>query len=110
MVATERTYANETALSRAVQARFKALGGLARKVHSSGYTGAGEPDIDACLHGRAIKVELKQPGKVPTAIQLATLRKWEAAGALAGWVRSVTELNELLSHLDELGWVNPQLR
>jgi hypothetical protein len=81
----------------------------ARKIHGSRYQDAGEPDIDACVMGRAVKVEAKLPGGKPTAIQMARLRRWERAGALAGWATSVAEVDELLSHLGDLTWVNPQL-
>lgn len=58
---------------------------------------SGEPDIDACVDGRAVKLEVKRPGnnKV-TRLQQTTLDKWKAAGAVAGVVHSVDEVLELL--------------
>jgi hypothetical protein len=84
-------------------------GARAVKVHASQMGNGGEPDVDACVRGRSVKVEVKQPGKVPTPRQMAVLRKWERAGALAGWVTSVEELDALLAHLDDPDWRNPQL-
>jgi hypothetical protein len=84
-------------------------GGHARKVHGSAMGTAGEPDIDACIRGRATKVELKQPGNSPTPSQMGALRRWERVGALAGWVTNLVELDELLSHVDDVEWLNPQL-
>ena len=80
----------------------------ARKVHGSRYS-SGEPDIDACINGRSVKIEVKVPGKVPTPQQMARLRKWESAGALCGWATSVEEAASLTSHLENLNWSNPQL-
>lgn len=99
----------ETRLVGRVIERIKWLGGHARKVHGNVYV-SGEPDVDGCLRGRALKVEVKVPGERPTPLQMSVLRRWERAGALAGWVASVDELDELLAHLDEPGWHNPQLR
>jgi hypothetical protein len=87
---------------------IKGRGGWARKVHGSGYS-SGEPDIDAVMFGRSCKVEVKMPGKEPTAQQMARLRRWEDHGALAGWTTSVEELGVLLDHWDDKQWKNPQL-
>jgi hypothetical protein len=43
----------------------------------------GIPDILACLHGRFIGIEAKAGTNTPTAIQLANLKKIDAAGGLA---------------------------
>jgi hypothetical protein len=83
--------------------------GWAIKVHGSEFSSAGEPDITACIRGRLVMIEVKVPGKRPDPKQYAALRRWEAAGALAGWVTSEAELEQLLAHVGDLGWVNPQL-
>lgn len=79
------------------------------KVHGSQMGSGGEPDLDACIQGRSVKIEVKAPGRKPTPRQLSVLRKWEAAGALAGWADSVPMAMELLTHLDESDWTNSQL-
>lgn len=108
--ASDRPFRSETELSRAVIARIKdEYHGHARKVHGSAMGVAGEPDIDGCITGRAIKVELKQPGNSPTPSQMGALRRWAKAGALAGWVTNLAELDALLEHVGEPEWVNPQL-
>lgn len=102
-------YPNETAFQLAAVKRIRGEhGGHARKVHGNAAT-IGEPDIDACLRGRAVKLELKQPGEKPTKLQYVKLRAWQAAGALAGWATTMVEVDELLSHVDDVGWRNPQL-
>ena len=81
----------------------------ARKVHGDRFTDAGEPDIDACIRGRAVKCEVKLPGGRPTPVQIGSMRRWEATGALVGWVTSQEQLDDLLIHLEDPSWVNPQL-
>ena len=80
----------------------------ARKVHQSRYQ-QGEPDVDACVAGRAVKIEVKVPGNKPTPKQLITMRRWARSGALVGWATSVEEVEDLLGHLDDPEWENPQL-
>lgn len=69
----------------------------------------GNPDIDACSDGRAVKIEVKVPGNKPTPRQLAVMKRWEKARALVGWVTSVAEAEALLEHRGDLSWKNPQL-
>jgi len=64
----------------------------AHKIHGSEFTRTGEPDIDACLNGRSLKIEVKQPGQKPTAIQQKRLGDWAMAGAWATFVTSDMEL------------------
>jgi hypothetical protein len=98
----------ETKIVKKIIAHIKAKGGWARKVHGNAFS-SGEPDIDAVLNGRSVKIEVKVPGKYPTTQQLARLRTWETAGSLAGWVTSVEEVDRLLGNVEDLSWVNPQL-
>lgn len=80
-----------------------------RKVHGGKWGSGGEPDLDACVNGRSVKLEIKAPGNEPTTLQMKKLRVWEAAGALAGWADSVQQARELLTHLEDYEWKNPQL-
>ena len=43
----------------------------------------GTPDILGSLQGRAFAIEVKVPGKKPTAIQQQRLLEWSAGGAFA---------------------------
>lgn len=108
--ARAQTFRNETALVKSLIDWLRLQPECwARKVHGSRYQDAGEPDIDGCLRGRAIKIEVKMPGNRPTGVQMGALRRWAKAGALAGWVTSKAQLEELLSHADDRAWQNPQL-
>ena len=103
-------YLTETALQAACQKRIRVeWGGEVVKVHGSASQQAGTPDLLGCVRGRMIAVELKQPGKQPTGLQMKRLRDWAAAGALAGWATTEAELDALLEHVADLTWTNPQL-
>lgn len=95
-----RTFANEGRLVHALIDRIRddPRPSWARKTHGTQFS-QGEPDIDACVAGHALKVEAKMPGKGPTPLQAATLRRWEAAGAYVGVVHSLEELEEILARI-----------
>ena len=69
----------------------------AQKVWGGGYTRSGEPDVDACVQGRTVKIEVKQPGRRPTPLQKAALARWKAAGAVTGVATSLDEAKTLLA-------------
>ena len=64
--------------------------------HGNGYQGAGRPDIFACYRGRFLVLEVKNEKGQPTKLQLHELAKWQAAGAVAGIVRSVDDVRKLI--------------
>jgi len=69
---------------------------LARKRWGGGMGVAGEPDIDACLRGLSLQLEVKRPGEKATPLQLKRLEQWRQAGALTAVVTSVEEVKTLL--------------
>lgn len=106
----EAPFPDETALSTACQKRIRTVhDGEVIKIHGSVNQKKGTPDLLACVRGRFVACELKQPGNKPSPLQYKRLREWAAAGALAGWVTTEVELDELLSHVDDHDWRNPQL-
>ncbi|WP_085832878.1 VRR-NUC domain-containing protein [Clostridium merdae] len=69
----------EAAIEAYLRDRVKELGGKACKFVSPGNTGV--PDRLVCLPGgRAVFVELKAPGKQPTALQRSQHKKLESLG------------------------------
>lgn len=71
----------ESTIEAYLRDRVKALGGKAYKFVSPGNTGV--PDRLVCLPGGwAVFVELKAPGKKPTALQLSQQRKLAELGFL----------------------------
>ena len=88
---------NESTIVKAILAHLNALPEcLARKRWGGGMGVAGEPDIDACLRGRSVQLEVKRPGQKPTPLQLKRLEQWRQAGALVAVVSSVEEVKALL--------------
>ncbi len=81
----------------------------ARKVHGGPHGAAGEPDVDAVVRGRSVKLEGKMPGKVPTPGQYAAMRRWSRAGALVGWFTTLDEAWSIIAHAHDYGWINPQM-
>jgi hypothetical protein len=77
----------------------------ARKVHGGTHSQVGEPDVDACVDGRAVKLEGKTGYHKPTAVQRQALVRWADAGALAGWFRSVDDVRDLLAHVNDRRFV-----
>lgn len=71
----------ESTIEAYLRDRVKELGGKAYKFVSPGNTGV--PDRLVCLPGgRVVFVELKTPGKKPTALQLSQQRKLAELGFL----------------------------
>lgn len=87
----------ESALTRKMVKRINDLPcpTFAHKVHGTRYS-SGEPDIDAVIRGVPVKVEVKMPGNSPTPLQADRLLKWETAGAVTGWVRTMDELDAII--------------
>lgn len=77
----------------------------AKKVHGGAMGNAGEPDVDACVRGRAVKLEAKAGSNKPSKVQLAALRRWAAAGALVGWFTTTQHIIELLDHLEDQDYI-----
>lgn len=91
----------ERAIVKAILVYLNSLPGcLARKRWGGGMGVAGDPDIDACIRGRSVQLEVKRPGERPTALQAKRLEEWRKAGALAAVVSSVEEVKSLLAEVD----------
>lgn len=70
--------------------------GYAHKIHGDMHT-VGRVDIVGCVAGRAIAIEVKQPGKQPTPRQQRELDLWRSAGAISGVACSVEDVEKLLA-------------
>lgn len=69
---------------------------FAWKTHGGMYGTAGILDIIACMGGRFVALEVKQPGGKPTRLQEITLGKIREAGGIAAVVTSVEEAKQTL--------------
>jgi hypothetical protein len=89
---------SERSIVKAILAYLNSLPGcLARKRWGGGMGVAGDPDIDACLRGRSVQLEVKRPGEKPTLLQVKRLEEWRQAGAVVGVVVSVDDAKSLLA-------------
>jgi hypothetical protein len=80
---------------------FLRMQGWARKVHGGAMGSSGEPDVDACVRGYAVKLEAKRVGEKPTSAQVAAMQRWQKAGAMVGWFTSNDHIAALLTHLGD---------
>ena len=77
---------------------LKSIGGYPVKVVAA--TLSGNPDIICCLKGRFVAIEVKQPGKKPTALQKLKMERIAEAGGIAFTARSVSDVMTALSQLN----------
>lgn len=76
--------------------RVKEIGGRSYKWVSPGNVGV--PDrIIVLPEGRTIFVELKQPGKKPTAVQLVVMKQLQDLGATVHWTDSKEGVDAILA-------------
>jgi hypothetical protein len=95
---------SEGAIVKAILAYLNGLPGcLARKRWGGGMGVAGDPDIDACIRGRSVQLEVKRPGEKPTPLQLKRLEEWQRAGAVVAVVHGVGETREILDNIPFAG-------
>jgi len=91
----------ERAIVKAILAYLNGRPGcLARKRWGGGMGVAGDPDIDACIRGRSVQLEVKRPGEKPTPLQLKRMEEWRQAGAVVAVVSSVADVKSLLTEVD----------
>lgn len=70
--------------------------GVAEKVQGTALS-SGKADINACISGRSIRLEVKTDdnGNKASKKQKINLRRWSSAGAVCGVVYSLDEVKEL---------------
>ena len=61
-----------------------------------GYGGSGQPDITCCIGGRFVGIEVKAPGKTPTAKQFQRMAEIHRHGGAAIWGDDVGVIKERL--------------
>lgn len=68
------------------------------KIHGGMYGISGEPDINACVNGRMVRIEVKRPETRSTVSpnQHRQIKRWNDAGALAFVACSWTEVEATL--------------
>lgn len=69
----------ETTITNGITAAASSLGWLVKKDHG-GYGKSGWPDLFLFRDGKTVCIEVKQPGKKPTPLQVSTMNKLESKG------------------------------
>jgi hypothetical protein len=81
----------ESSIVAAIVRRLRAIPGVwVRKTHGSRFS-SGLPDLCVVAAGRSVWLEVKVPGKEPTALQRRTLEELAAAAAVVAVVTSADE-------------------
>ena len=73
------------------------------KIHGGPYQLAGVPDLLCLRHGRALFLEVKQPGKQPTEIQRRRMNEIETVGGAMCHVVNSKEQADAYLRVDEAG-------
>ena len=86
----------ESAVIRAIEKWFKKQPMTKVCKHWGNQLGEKRPDLNGSYMGRHIEIEVKRPGGKATKAQQKMIDDWLAAGAIAGTVTSVEELEALI--------------
>jgi Holliday junction resolvase len=88
----------EKTIVSAITKEAAGLGWMVIKIHGGPFQNKGIPDLLCLRGGRAVWLEVKQPGKKPTPIQWAMMRRLEAEGGTPCFVvTSKAEAREFLT-------------
>lgn len=82
-----------------VDAWLTTIGAVNFKPATFGFGASGCPDRLVCYEGMFIGIEVKRPGKTPTALQRRRIAEIQQAGGIAVWgtaEKIIGELTELL--------------
>lgn len=70
------------------------------KTHGNMFSKAGTPDLIACINGKFVAIEVKQPGGVVSALQKAHIKLIERSGGVAFVAYSLEEAKRNLEKFD----------
>ncbi|HLS61512.1 MAG TPA: VRR-NUC domain-containing protein [Virgibacillus sp.] len=87
---------SEKRIENSIQRHLDSLGAYHIKNHGSVYSRAGTPDITACINGKFVAIEVKQPGGVVSPLQSAHIELIKKAGGVAFVAYSLEETKENL--------------
>lgn len=93
----------ESLLVKAIEKTVHQRGGWIFKTHGTGAGRRGIPDLVGSYRGRALALEVKQPGRVSTTTRLQRheLDRASKAGAAAQVVTTTHEVGRILDEIDK---------
>lgn len=68
--------------------------------HGGAFSKRGRPDLECCIKGLHVAIELKMPGKKPTRIQTKYLRDLFIAGSHAFWADNMGKIEAMMDYFD----------
>lgn len=87
----------ESTITAAIKRRAEGLGWWVMKIHGGPMQLSGVPDLLCLQHGHAVFLEVKQPGKKPTPLQMRRMDEIKSkGGAPCHVVTSADEAHEAL--------------
>lgn len=91
----------ETSITKSIQRNAKSRGWWVMKIAGGPFQKAGVPDLLLIKNGLAVFLEVKQPGKKPTPLQVQVMRDIAATGgATTAVVTSWDEADKILKEVD----------
>lgn len=69
--------------------------------HGGAFSKRGRPDLECCIRGFHVAIELKMPGKEPDRIQYNYLTRLIRAGSFASWCDSMETVKTLMDAFDK---------
>ena len=73
---------NENTITTKLIHALNTIPGCYAKKQHGGMFSSGEPDVNACYEGRALKIEVKVSGGCLSPLQAQQMQKWTNAGAI----------------------------
>ncbi len=90
----------ESKITGAIIQMIRRRGHWARKVHGNAFQTSGIPDVDAIVHGRSVRIEVKRPGEVPTELQNRVMAELKRAGAFVTWTDNLADAIEFVESVE----------
>lgn len=87
---------NEKKIENQIKQYLDSIGAWHIKTHGNMFSKAGTPDIVACLNGRFVAIEVKQPGGRVSPLQMAHIKLINQAGGFAFVAYSLEDVKHIL--------------
>lgn len=91
---------SEKRIENQIKGFLDSIGAWHIKTHGSMFSKAGTPDIVACVNGRFVAIEVKQPGGIVSELQKAHIHLIQNAGGVAFVAYSLEETKKYLEEFN----------
>ena len=85
---------SEKRIEHQIRQYLDSIGAWHIKTHGNMFSRAGTPDIVACVNGKFVAIEVKQPGGIVSPLQAANIELIKQAGGVAFIAYSLEETKE----------------